>query len=258
ILTNGVTWWFYLPIKTGSWEQRKFYAIDFNSQDPEDVSERFFDFLSKDSVASGRASYIAEELLKSKDKERILNETMPKAWKKIISLPDETLVDLIADTTEEMCGHKPTNSQVKSYIKESHVKNISTQIEKRPYKIDEPKRTRRKNTGKYGKTKIRAFSFKGKRYEVRYWTDFIMKISEIIASEQGTNFEGATQLIGNFQRYFTRSPEKEENHEDYKRIPNTQYYVYKRGDPNRLLSIVYKLFNCFNYKESDLDLEVIE
>jgi hypothetical protein len=26
ILTNGVTWWFYLPWQEGSWEQRKFYT----------------------------------------------------------------------------------------------------------------------------------------------------------------------------------------------------------------------------------------
>ncbi len=128
ILTNGVTWWFYLPIKKGSWEQRKFYAIDFNSQDPEDVSERFFDFLSKDSVASGHASDKAEELLKSKDKERILNETMPKAWGKMISLPDETLIDLIAETTEEICGYKPDKKQVIDFI----VKNIGRVPPKSP------------------------------------------------------------------------------------------------------------------------------
>ena len=27
ILTNGITWWFYLPLHEGSWEQRKFYTI---------------------------------------------------------------------------------------------------------------------------------------------------------------------------------------------------------------------------------------
>lgn len=26
VLTNGITWWFYLPLQEGSWEQRKFYT----------------------------------------------------------------------------------------------------------------------------------------------------------------------------------------------------------------------------------------
>ena len=29
VLTNGINWWFYLPLKEGNWrERRKFYAID--------------------------------------------------------------------------------------------------------------------------------------------------------------------------------------------------------------------------------------
>ena len=39
ILTNGVTWWFYLPWQEGSWEQRKFYSIDILQQESNDGAE---------------------------------------------------------------------------------------------------------------------------------------------------------------------------------------------------------------------------
>ncbi|MCB1025327.1 MAG: restriction endonuclease subunit R, partial [Acidobacteria bacterium] len=38
ILTNGVTWWFYLPLEEGSWEHRKFFTIDLMEQAIEDAA----------------------------------------------------------------------------------------------------------------------------------------------------------------------------------------------------------------------------
>ena len=32
VLTNGRTWWLYLPLQAGSWEQRRFLTIDLESQ----------------------------------------------------------------------------------------------------------------------------------------------------------------------------------------------------------------------------------
>jgi predicted type IV restriction endonuclease len=41
VLTNGMTWWFYLPLQEGSWEQRKFFAIDILQQEPAHIADRF-------------------------------------------------------------------------------------------------------------------------------------------------------------------------------------------------------------------------
>ena len=35
ILTNSITWWFYLPLKTGSWSNRKFFSIDLEEREDE-------------------------------------------------------------------------------------------------------------------------------------------------------------------------------------------------------------------------------
>jgi len=43
ILTNGISWWFYLPLREGSWEQRKFYTIEIYDQDIEDIVRKFDD-----------------------------------------------------------------------------------------------------------------------------------------------------------------------------------------------------------------------
>ena len=65
ILTNGVTWWFYLPLSEGSWEQRRFFTASFSEQEPALIAERFIDLLSKDNVSSGDAIKNAEHLYTS-------------------------------------------------------------------------------------------------------------------------------------------------------------------------------------------------
>ena len=41
ILTNGITWQFYLPLEEGSWEQRRFFTIDLMEQSIDDAIEKF-------------------------------------------------------------------------------------------------------------------------------------------------------------------------------------------------------------------------
>lgn len=45
-LTNGVTWLFYLPLKEGSWSERRFYAIDILEQKIEDAAGKFIEILA--------------------------------------------------------------------------------------------------------------------------------------------------------------------------------------------------------------------
>jgi phosphoglycolate phosphatase-like HAD superfamily hydrolase len=116
ILTNGITWSFYLPLKEGNWQNRLFYTIDIVEQESNEVASRFSDYLSKSNVASGTALTNAESILEGKRKEDIIEETIPEAWNKIISDSDSLLVDLIAELTEKLSGFKPTPEKVKRFL----------------------------------------------------------------------------------------------------------------------------------------------
>lgn len=119
VLTNGVTWWFYLPLSEGSWEQRKYFAIDVSQQDPDDTAKRFIDFLSRENVKTEAAITIAETLLKGRVKENEIRRNLPKAWDKIISGPDERLIELINETLEKICGHKAESDKIVIFINEN-------------------------------------------------------------------------------------------------------------------------------------------
>ncbi len=77
ILTNGISWWFYLPLREGSWEQRKFYAIDIYDQKSEEIAKKFEEFLSKENVVSDRTIENAENLYKNRQKQYFIKETLP-------------------------------------------------------------------------------------------------------------------------------------------------------------------------------------
>jgi predicted transport protein len=116
VLTNGITWWFYLPLNPGSWEQRKFYSIDIYDQESEEIAVRLIDYLSKDNVASGKAVDNAQALYRTRQKEYDISKTLPKAWHKVVTDPDPVLVNLIADNTEKICGFRPDSLVVKNFI----------------------------------------------------------------------------------------------------------------------------------------------
>ena len=115
-LTNGRTWWLYLPLQAGSWEQRRFLTIDLESQEPDIVEQRFMRYLSQKNVSSGQAISDAEDLVQSQRREEITGKAIVEAWTQIVETPDEILVDLISETAERICGFKPDPELVKQFL----------------------------------------------------------------------------------------------------------------------------------------------
>jgi len=116
ILANGITWWFYLPTQKGNWQDRKFYTIDIFQQSPEDIESKFITLLSKEGVKSGNALKHAKSIYSGKQKTKAIEETLPEAWNKIITEPDSLLVELLAETTEKLCGFKPETNEVMKFL----------------------------------------------------------------------------------------------------------------------------------------------
>ena len=119
ILTNGTTWWFYLPLQEGNWKQRKFDTVEFGKQDKEEIAKKLVDFLNKENVGSGKAVQNAEALYK---KHRI-SATLPEAWNQLVSEPEDLIVDLLVEKTKELCGEETDKSEVERFLS-VHLQNI--------------------------------------------------------------------------------------------------------------------------------------
>ena len=116
VLTNGRTWWLYLPLQAGSWEQRRFLTIDIEVQESDIVERRFLEYLSPEMVISGQAVRDAEALVKSQQRAEIIGKTIVTARNQIVETPHELLVDLISETTERICGFKPETELVEQFL----------------------------------------------------------------------------------------------------------------------------------------------
>ena len=124
VLTNGRTWWLYLPLQAGSWEQRRFLTIDLEVQEPDVVERRFLEYLSPEIVGSGQAVSGAGALVESRQRAEITSKTIVTTWHQIIETPDELLVDLISETTERICGFKPEPELVQQFSGTAHPGDI--------------------------------------------------------------------------------------------------------------------------------------
>ena len=117
VLTNGMTWWLYLPLSEGSWEQRRFYTVDLLEQEPADVAKRLVEFLSKNRIVSGEAVQTAEHVYTSRQKKSTVHDAIPKAWHKLLTDPDDLFVELLIETTEKLCGFRPELAEIEEFLK---------------------------------------------------------------------------------------------------------------------------------------------
>jgi len=117
VLTNGLVWWFYLPTEKGHWQERKFFTIDFNQQDPATIANHFNEFLNKNGILSGACMENAKKIKQGREKDKAIAKAIPEAWGSIISGPDESFIEIFADKVESICGHRPEAEALANFIK---------------------------------------------------------------------------------------------------------------------------------------------
>ena len=253
ILTNGITWWFYLPLHEGSWEQRKFYTIEIYDQNSEEIVGRFIDYLAKENIISGKAITNAEAIYKSRQKNHLIKETLPKAWSKLISEPDELLVDLLAEATEKLCGYKPDHLAVENFISVNFSKIGTLYRPEAGEKVDSPKiKVCAKINGSYSGKSVTAFNFKKTKYKVRFWKDILMKICNLMSSMHRNNFERVLNLQGRKKPYFSKNanelriPEK---------INGTDIFAEVNLSANSIVKMCLDVLSLFGYSKEDFNIE---
>lgn len=132
VLTNGLSWSFYLPREGDDWRSRKFYTIDITQQDETDASSRLTELLSKANTYSGKALESAKRIFKGKVRKDAIRDTLPDAWNKIVREPDSLLAELLAETTERLCGFKPDEAEAAEFIRQHQDRLVLTLLDPPP------------------------------------------------------------------------------------------------------------------------------
>lgn len=258
VLTNGFEWWFYLPLSEGSWEQRKFYTIDVLQQESSDVVSKFADFLSKDNVNNEKALANAEAVYKSQQKKNILKDNLPKAWQRLISEPDDRLIELITNKTEEICGFKADAETVEQFLLRSG-SQASVSAPQTPklvpsYTKRGPSLSTTPISGNYANRPISAFVFSGTQHRVRSYKDLLMAMCDILIEKHGSEFDKVLNIRGRKRPYFTRNS-------DELRIPlevnKTGIFVETNLSANNIVKLCTDMLAFFGYSEDELKIETL-
>ncbi len=214
ILTNGIAWWFYLPLKKGAWNNRKFYTINILEQETKDIVEKFSHLLSRENVESGGAVRQAESILKSRQRKKIVKENLPKAWNKVIKSavsPDSLLVDLLAETVEEVCGFQPAGDEILGFIR-SHQEKWLLSPELEP-KVLPPINHSDSATGSQNKNQTerpKRIQIDGASYELEYKYEILVNTANwLIDNGHLKPSECPVKLTSRSKIYFiNRLPER--------------------------------------------------
>ena len=254
-LTNGLDWRFYLPAREGASADKLFSTIRAASTDKDVATDVLTKVLSKDKVASGSAVNHAKELLALRRHAKLVNETLPDAWRSLLSDPDDILMGLLADKVKAISNVVPGVPEVRNFLQGEAARSSSE-----PARTSrEPARVRRPISRNANRTEIRrspaqrtrGFRFQGERYIVSNWSGILLKLAEIMHERHPAEFErSVAPLRGRSRVYYGRSSD---GMTSPKPIGRSGWFVETNFGAKGARNQCIRLATRFGYNESDIE-----
>ncbi|MDJ0828849.1 MAG: hypothetical protein QNI92_03290 [Desulfobacterales bacterium] len=256
VLTNGVTWWFYLALAEGTPDQCRVCKIDLLQQEPGDIADRFIEFLSKENIQTAKAYKTAEKVYKSRQRKTVIQKILPKAWELLIQEPANGLVDLLIETTENMAGFKPEAADVRTFLESvrtsgdiqvARVENVAPAMSWRPGE--------RMGSGviDYNDRNIDSIIFLGVSHRPKSWSDLLVIVASELHKRHQENFQKYLSLSGSKTMYFSTDRNLLNRP---RKVAGSQYYAETKLDPNTIVKRSRELMGLFGHKDSELEIFV--
>ena len=218
-LTDGLVWWLYLPTAKASWEQRRFYRIDFREQDAAAAAAAMHRFLNREDSIGGASLAEAQREFESQERDRLVSLALEKAWRRVLSDPQGRLRDLLAEAVKEISGYFPDRETVTEFLQGvSGTGSPTSELLPSPPSTPAPPPRRRRAAqhasaaespprGARGPSVPPvAFWFGDERYPVTSWRRLWVRLCEQLAKESGPVFsERVAVLRGRSRPYFSVS-----------------------------------------------------
>ena len=118
VLTDGREWQFFHPTGEGTWAERKVCEFDLITGDSEENAERLSRYLNYESIRTDGAVETIKKDYETIVQQRQVATRLPEAWSKLVEEADEFLVHTVAEKTEILCGYRPSDEQVLSFLKD--------------------------------------------------------------------------------------------------------------------------------------------
>ena len=257
-LTNGLDWRFCLPLRKDSPSDDRFSSIRVSVNDNDGAAEVLLEILAKDKVASGSAMKYVENLLRIQRSVKLVNDTLPVAWKSLLSDPDDVLAGLLADRVKTISNAVPSVSQVRDFLRAEASRSQSEPLGA-PSGQSRVGRARRSVSGNANRTERRraqsqpprGFRFQGVRYAATRWTQVLIKVAEIMRERHAEDFEmGVAPLRGRSRVYYSRSRDSMTSPQP---IGSSEWFVETNFRADGIREQCVRLIARFGYNDSDIE-----
>jgi hypothetical protein len=242
ILTNGRSWWLFLPRYDGppengglTWMEKRFAEVDIVGQRPRDVQNAFLDFLDKDKVTSGEAVALGQSRIDEREKKATADKGIIEAWNNIVSSPDDELIELLTKKTNEVCGVNPSLPSVKKFFQQQGSKIKASSAPPAPASS--------LSVARSGGNRV-SWAFGAESAESKNWRSALTEFCELILDRHPQDFERVLDVKGNKYSYFSRS---ESDLKGPKPIGDSGYFVATNHGPNQMIKICNKVAMRFGY-----------
>ena len=254
ILTNGLTWWFFLPLVQGSTDEKKFLTIEMAEQKAEEASETFENFLTKENVLSGEAEKAAEDIYTARQRAFFIKETLPKAWAQIMSDPKKWLADILGSVTEELCGYHPDREVIEEFISSrfNEKADLESLVQPKPAAQPQPAKSALRADDYTGKT-ILSFTLKGTKYDVKSWKAMFLKFCEVVLPRHKDDLDVLFTLSKPGKEYFSKNPYQLLTCE---KVAGTGIYVDVNLTAREVVELSQRMLHLLGYEENALAFEV--
>ena len=116
VLTNGAEWSFYLPGGQGSYDDRRVYHLQIDGRSTEECEQVLTRYLQRERVCSGHAYEDAQRDYRAAASRREATSALPLAWHHLLEEPDSTIMSLLSDRAESLCGFAPPEEDVIAFL----------------------------------------------------------------------------------------------------------------------------------------------
>ena len=118
VLTDGLLWWLYLPMADTSWEQRRFFSINFREQGATEAAPAIYRFLNRHGVIDGTCQEEAQREFQDQERDRRVRAALQEAWQRMLGDPQGLLRDLLAETVQEISGDVPDEEEIAEFLED--------------------------------------------------------------------------------------------------------------------------------------------
>ena len=119
VLTDGREWSFFLPAGAGSYDERRVYKLDLVEHDVAESVRRLERYLRYEAACSEEAFIAAQEDYRGIAREREIQEALPTAWVKLVAEENTTLLTVVAEYVEDLCGYRPVPDTVARFLRDT-------------------------------------------------------------------------------------------------------------------------------------------